>query len=106
MSNSSTTPHCTELVIYRVKPEQLSAYHARHQAVQQTLKNQPGFISMSTQQDIHNTLQFCDQVIWQDQTCALDAFSRFKQLPCAQPFMDCIDHVICNGHFTCLAAHT
>lgn len=91
-------PHCKEIVIYDIHPEQAAAFPELHARVCKELSSLPGFINHQRLAALEN-YRYMDSVEWSSETYARAAYQQFKLLPCAPAFMKAVKQVIYSGHF-------
>lgn len=91
--------HCSEIVIYQIKPGQEARFDQVHIHIQNELSDLEGLVEFHTSRHVDQPLTRMDKVTWLNQELALKGFQLFSQLPSARSFMDTVDKVIYSGHF-------
>jgi heme-degrading monooxygenase HmoA len=89
---------CIELVVYKVKQDQLAEFSKLSTRIHAALAKLPGFLSSKTLRSIDSNL-YVDEVVWQTQADAQAAFHQFKTLQDSQAFLNCIESVQFSNHF-------
>jgi quinol monooxygenase YgiN len=89
----------TEIVIYRIKAEELNSYAALSQTVNDQLKTNPACIRRTVKQDHDDPTLFADIVEWSSLAAAQAAAAAASKDPAMAPFMMAIEEVVSFNHF-------
>ena len=89
-----------EVVIYKIKEEQVSNSKLYIDKVNEIAKNFDGFISRTVHQSTEDSTILMDYVLWENLEDAQGAMKKMESLPEMQTFMSSIEEVKSFNHFT------
>lgn len=90
----------TEVVIYQLKADAVSAYSNIADVTNKFLENQEGFISRKILQDHKDKSIFMDIVEWDSLANAETAMQQSQKEPSLLPFFEATEKVITFSHYT------
>lgn len=89
-----------EVVIYKIKKEQVSNSKMYIERVNEVAKKLDGFISRTVHQSSEDSTLLMDYVLWRSLEDAQNAMKTAESIPEMQEFMSSIEEVKSFNHFT------
>ncbi|MCK9408538.1 MAG: antibiotic biosynthesis monooxygenase family protein [Bacteriovoracaceae bacterium] len=89
-----------EVVVYKVKEEQLSKFLEQQPMAHAVVKNFPGFTSLHTLRSTDSPATFVDYCEWESLEAAQNANQLAMHMPELQIFFELGDGMISFGHYT------
>jgi hypothetical protein len=89
----------TEIVIYQLKSDKVTAYSAIAETTNAFLKTQKGFLSRKILQDHKDHTIFMDIVEWETLSDAENAMQNAQKEPSLIPFFEATEKVISFSHY-------
>lgn len=94
-----------EIVVYKIKPDQLETYTKRLAEVHELMNKLKGFKSIQTFQSQEVKTQFVDQCRWETLADAQKAAQEVNSMPEFQSFFAMMDTVTYFDHINLISSH-
>ncbi|MBX2799700.1 MAG: antibiotic biosynthesis monooxygenase [Myxococcales bacterium] len=78
---------CTQIVVYRIRPDALDAFHAIKERLIEEAHTLPGLLSSVTLSSAEDPTLFVDQMQWTSAEAVQAAMPVFEALPTTPTFM-------------------
>lgn len=98
-ASPSSPQACSEVVIYRLKPECEVLFNEVHQRILAEMRTWKGLLSVELNVSCDDPLIRMDRLLWQDESSARHAHEQYRVLKEAATMMDTVESVLFSGHF-------